>query len=68
MSRTTCQRRKLDGRYGKTDMSTTIKEVQVGDIGAQAASHLDGDRMALNVGPFSSNHTRCTSFDDGIGW
>ena len=32
-------------------MSTTIKEVQVGDIGAQAASHLDGDRMALNVGP-----------------
>ncbi|MEK9772607.1 MAG: NADH dehydrogenase (quinone) subunit D [Opitutae bacterium] len=32
-------------------MSTTIKEVQVGDVGAQAATHIEGDRMALNVGP-----------------
>ena len=32
-------------------MSTTTKEVQIGDVGAQAASHLDGDKMALNVGP-----------------
>ncbi len=32
-------------------MSTTIKEVQIGDVGAQAATHMDGERMALNVGP-----------------
>ena len=32
-------------------MSTTIKEVQIGDVGAQAANHMEGDRMSLNVGP-----------------
>jgi NADH-quinone oxidoreductase subunit D len=32
-------------------VSTTIKEVQIGDVGAQAANHLEGDRMSLNVGP-----------------
>jgi len=32
-------------------VSTTFKEVQIGDVGAQAASHMDGDRMSLNVGP-----------------
>ena len=32
-------------------MSTTVKEVQIGDVGAQAASHMEGDRMSLNVGP-----------------
>ena len=32
-------------------MSTTIKEVQIGDVGAQAANHLESDRMSLNVGP-----------------
>ncbi|MDG1354852.1 MAG: NADH dehydrogenase (quinone) subunit D [Opitutales bacterium] len=32
-------------------MSTTVKEVQIGDVGAQAAAHADGERMSLNVGP-----------------
>ena len=32
-------------------MSTTIKEVEVGDVGAQAATKMSGERMALNVGP-----------------
>ena len=32
-------------------MSTTTKEIQVGDIGARAASHSENERMALNVGP-----------------
>ena len=32
-------------------MSTTVKEVQIGDVGAQAAAHADGARMSLNVGP-----------------
>jgi NADH-quinone oxidoreductase subunit D len=35
-------------------MSTTTKEISIGDIGsrgAEANSKLDGDRMALNVGP-----------------
>ena len=32
-------------------MSTTVKEVQIGDMGAQAATHMEGERMSLNVGP-----------------
>ena len=32
-------------------MSTTLKEVQIGDVGAQAATHMEGERMSLNVGP-----------------
>jgi len=32
-------------------MSTTTKEIQVGDIGARAATHSENERMALNVGP-----------------
>ena len=32
-------------------MSTTVKEVQIGDVGAQAATHMEGERMSLNVGP-----------------
>ena len=35
-------------------MSTTTKEISIGDIGsrgAEANSKLDGDIMALNVGP-----------------
>jgi NADH-quinone oxidoreductase subunit D len=32
-------------------MSTTTKEIQVGDIGARAAVHSENERMALNVGP-----------------
>ena len=32
-------------------MSKTLKEVQIGDIAAQASTHLDGERMSLNVGP-----------------
>ncbi len=32
-------------------MSTTTKEIQVGDIGARAAAHSENERMALNVGP-----------------
>jgi len=32
-------------------VSTTVKEVQIGDVGAQAAAHADGERMSLNVGP-----------------
>jgi NADH-quinone oxidoreductase subunit D len=32
-------------------VSTTLKEVQIGDVGAQAATHMEGERMSLNVGP-----------------
>jgi len=32
-------------------VSTTVKEVQIGDVGAQAATHMEGERMSLNVGP-----------------
>jgi len=32
-------------------MSKTTKEVQIGDVAAQASTHLQGERMALNVGP-----------------
>lgn len=32
-------------------MSTTVKEIQIGDVGAQAASHANNERMSLNVGP-----------------
>src|SRR5210317_2189439 len=32
-------------------MSTTVKEVQIGDVGAKAALHSDEGKMTLNVGP-----------------
>ena len=32
-------------------MSTTTKEINVGDVGARAEAISDGSRMALNVGP-----------------
>lgn len=32
-------------------MSTTVKEIQIGDVGAQAASHSESAHMSLNVGP-----------------
>jgi len=32
-------------------VSTTVKEIQIGDVGAQAASHANNERMSLNVGP-----------------
>jgi len=32
-------------------VSKTTKEVQIGDVAAQASTHLQGERMALNVGP-----------------
>ena len=32
-------------------MSTTVKEVQVGDVGARAEMHADDGKMTLNVGP-----------------
>jgi NADH-quinone oxidoreductase subunit D len=32
-------------------MSTTVKEVQIGDVGAKAAMHSDEGKMTLNVGP-----------------
>jgi len=32
-------------------MSTTVKEVHIGDVGAKAALHSDEGKMTLNVGP-----------------
>jgi NADH-quinone oxidoreductase subunit D len=32
-------------------VSKSTKEVQIGDVAAQASTHLQGERMALNVGP-----------------
>ena len=32
-------------------MSTTVKEFQIGDVGAKAATHSDEGKMTLNVGP-----------------
>ena len=47
-------------------MSTTIKELQIGDVGAQAANLLEGDRMSLNV-DFSPHNSRGSTVDDGVG-
>ena len=41
----------MDRGVGKTIVSTPVKEIQIGDVGAQAAAHADGERMSLNVGP-----------------
>jgi len=41
----------LDRGIGETIVSTTVKEIQIGDVGAQAASHANNERMSLNVGP-----------------
>ena len=58
----------LDLKKREALMSTTTKEISIGDIGsrgAEAAGKLDSDKMALNVGP-SHDHSRSPPFNDGI--
>ena len=42
---------KVGPRSPRNHCEYNCKEVQIGDVGAQAAAHADGERMALNVGP-----------------